>query len=319
MKILICDDSLIVRKRLAAYLPEEFDKAQAANGAEALDMLREQAFDLLFLDLTMPVMDGYQLLDALNREHRMLPVVVISADIQPKAKAWCQEAGVLDFIEKPFQPDQVSALLQAHFGAKLITPAKEALHADTLPQLQELSNVALGKGASIISQQLGDFIRMPMPNVGLIDASALHMIQQDLRRNADMLSVSQRFVGGGIHGEAIVSLSGNDIDAYVQKLSLEHGAASAQEQVLDLANLLVSSFLHSLGEQVLIDFSIRPPMVIEPEFSAAFDDGASALKGNDYLSIEYSYSSNDEDFYCDVLFLMSERASLHWEKILRIA
>jgi len=109
MKVLIADDSSMSRKMVLRSLPESLteDVRQACNGAEVMDAYHAGLVDLLFLDLTMPVMDGFQTLEALKREDANVVVVVISADIQPLARQRVFDLGAAAFVAKPVTAEAV--------------------------------------------------------------------------------------------------------------------------------------------------------------------------------------------------------------------
>ena len=104
-KILLVDDVPANRKMLKDRLAREhFDIMEAADGAEALEKVREDNPDLILLDVLMPQMDGYQVLEKLkaDQDFRHIPVVVISAVDQVENVARCLELGADDFLNKPF-------------------------------------------------------------------------------------------------------------------------------------------------------------------------------------------------------------------------
>ncbi len=319
MNILICDDSPLVRKQLSRCLPSAWDIEQVENGWDALMRLEQKSYDLLFLDLTMPVMDGFTLLAELQTQSISLPIIIVSADVQPEARRRCQQAGAFDFINKPFTKNVVHQVVKKYLYVTDFTRNNPInLDVDYKQQLRDVSNVALGRGAAVIAKQLGEFIHMPLPKVDDTPVNEVAMLIQDLKANDELLSVSQRFVGGGIHGEALVAMQGNDKKQFAKRLGCNDQDTDSNEKILDLANLLVSTFLVSLSQQVLIEFSLRPPMVVDKEMvRRATSPACSGKKKGHYLSIEYSYTSADSDFHCDVLFLMDENASHRWEKILR--
>ena len=114
--VLIVDDSAMARKMLIASLPPSWDVSvsQAANGAEAVEAYRSGKIDVMFLDLTMPVMDGFQVLEQIGRENRPCAVFVVSADIQPAAQARVRELGAVAFVQKPVNPAKISGVLKAY-------------------------------------------------------------------------------------------------------------------------------------------------------------------------------------------------------------
>ena len=93
--VLICDDSALARKQMARSLPNwlNADITFAVNGLEALELLERQSFKLMFLDLTMPVLDGYGTLERIQQKKFTIDVVVVSGDIQPKAKERVESLG----------------------------------------------------------------------------------------------------------------------------------------------------------------------------------------------------------------------------------
>lgn len=114
--VLICDDSNLARKQVLRSLPDSLsENAQlATNGAEALSMLKEQSFDILFLDLTMPVLDGVGVLQGIKDAGITINVFVISADVQPEMQSKVLELGAKAFLKKPVQIDVLNNLLKTH-------------------------------------------------------------------------------------------------------------------------------------------------------------------------------------------------------------
>ncbi len=116
MNVLICDDSGFARKQLMRALPGSWNVTlhQAADGLEGVEQILMGHGDLIFLDLTMPEMDGYGVLETLQREGLRSKVFVVSGDIQPEAHERVMALGALDFIKKPASPDTLLALLKRH-------------------------------------------------------------------------------------------------------------------------------------------------------------------------------------------------------------
>ncbi len=111
--IIICDDSSFARKQVARALPADWetDITFSANGEEALAAIREGKGDILFLDLTMPVMDGYAVLETIKQEDLPTVVIVISGDIQPEALERVHKLGAMEFIKKPVDPKTIERVL----------------------------------------------------------------------------------------------------------------------------------------------------------------------------------------------------------------
>lgn len=113
-QVIICDDSKLGRRSVNRCLPEGFasEVHMAANGLEAMEILRAQPIDVLFLDLTMPVMEGVEVLQHILIEKIDVAVIVISGDVQPKMQQRVIELGALEFIKKPLQEAQLVETLK---------------------------------------------------------------------------------------------------------------------------------------------------------------------------------------------------------------
>lgn len=112
--LLICDDSNMARKQVLRALPEgwDVDVTFAENGVKGLEAIRAGKGEMVFLDLTMPEMDGYQVLEHVKAEGLKSVVIVISADIQPYARDRVLKLGALDFIRKPIDKDKLQNTLR---------------------------------------------------------------------------------------------------------------------------------------------------------------------------------------------------------------
>lgn len=115
--LLICDDSNMARKQVLRSLPDGWDVevTLATNGVEGLDAIRAGKGEMVFLDLTMPEMDGYGVLEQIRAEGLKSVVIVISADIQPQARERVIKLGALDFIQKPINGEKLLHTLK-QFG-----------------------------------------------------------------------------------------------------------------------------------------------------------------------------------------------------------
>lgn len=105
-KILIVDDSAINQEILADIVATHYEHDEAYNGQQALDMIYENPdlYSIILLDLNMPVLDGYAVLDKLNMDNMLenLPVVVISSETDGEQIDRAYEKGAIDFINRPF-------------------------------------------------------------------------------------------------------------------------------------------------------------------------------------------------------------------------
>ena len=117
-RLLVVDDSASNRNLLARRLQRQgYVVEEARNGPEALDRVATENFDLVLLDILMPVMDGFEVLERMKQDRRMrtVPVVMISALDEINSVVRAIEMGAEDYLLKPFDP----VLLRARIGALL--------------------------------------------------------------------------------------------------------------------------------------------------------------------------------------------------------
>jgi adenylate cyclase len=116
--LLVVDDNELNRDMLKRRLERlGYNVSCAENGIEALRLLRAESFDLLLLDIFMPELDGFEVLEQLNAEPalRDIPVIVLSASDQLDHVVKCIQRGAQDYLSKPFNP----TVLQARIGSCL--------------------------------------------------------------------------------------------------------------------------------------------------------------------------------------------------------
>jgi class 3 adenylate cyclase len=154
--LLIVDDNEDNRYTLTRRLNREgySNLTTAANGREALDLLQGKSIDLVLLDIMMPDMNGYEVLERLKTDPslRHIPVIMISAVDEIESVIRCIELGAEDYLSKPFNP----ILLRARVGASL---ERKRLHDQVRSQAADLAtwNKNLEKR---VADQLAEIERM---------------------------------------------------------------------------------------------------------------------------------------------------------------
>lgn len=135
--VLVVDDSRLMRLGLIRALKElgVTRTAEAGNGEEALARIKETQFDVMLLDVEMPVMSGTELLAAMRRENLIgrVPVIVVSSAEQSETAVRCIEAGAEDYLPKTFSP----TLLRARVLSSIEKKRLRDLDAQRVVQLQE--------------------------------------------------------------------------------------------------------------------------------------------------------------------------------------
>jgi CheY-like chemotaxis protein len=117
--ILVVDDSETNIVLLEAVLREAGWSVRAAqSGSEALKMIKSRVPDLILLDLLMPEIDGYQILEKLKADNKLsnIPVIVISAINDPETREKCARSGATDYMPKPVSLKELEAKVRGILG-----------------------------------------------------------------------------------------------------------------------------------------------------------------------------------------------------------
>lgn len=108
-KILAIDDSSLSRRRFVAKPLRDagYEVIEAENGKVGLEAARKHSPDCIISDLLMPEMDGFEFLEAMQKENSQIPIIVASADIQESSRQKVFDLGATEFLNKPFRPEQL--------------------------------------------------------------------------------------------------------------------------------------------------------------------------------------------------------------------
>ena len=113
-RILVADDEREIRDLLKLYLEnEKYEVIEAEDGQQALDLLRKEQVDMCLLDIMMPKVDGYHVLQELRKESN-IPVIILSAKDADSEKILGLNLGADDYIAKPFNPLEAVARVNSN-------------------------------------------------------------------------------------------------------------------------------------------------------------------------------------------------------------
>jgi two-component system, cell cycle response regulator len=206
--VLVVDDDAVNRLLLARALERDDHQVRAvANGLEALQALRDGVFDCVLLDVLMPEMDGYEVLEHIRNDPKLrrTPVIMISAleDIQSVVR--CIEMGADDYLSKPFDP----VLLRARINAGLARKQLDDLEQEYLEQVDHVV-------AAAAAVEAGTFERRQLDDVARRD-DALGQLARVFQRMATEVRARER-----------------RLKQEVRKLRIEIDEARAARQVAEI-------------------------------------------------------------------------------------
>lgn len=311
--IVICDDSSMARKQMARSLPDNWDVdiTFARDGFEGLRAINNTRAEIMFLDLNMPEMDGYEVLRAIREMDLPTMVIVVSGDIQPEAYQRVVKLGALDFIKKPVESGQIEELLKK-YGIPVARKAEATqidIEVDIIDGCKEVANVAMGRAADLLARLLKVFVILPVPNVSMLEASELRMALSQISDTNDSISaLCQGFVGPGIAGEALLifnETSFTDI-AELMHCKGDINEAMQMELLMDISNILIGACLKGVADQLDVTFSQSHPVILGRHVKMKDVFQQEGKQWQKTLAIEIPYKIENRKINCDLLLLFTE-------------
>jgi two-component system, sensor histidine kinase ChiS len=257
--LLVVDDVEANRDVLSRRLERQgYTVSIAVNGRQALEMLRATTFDLVLLDIIMPEMDGYEVLQRLKADEalRHIPVIMISALNELDSAVRCIEMGAEDYLPKPFNP----VLLKARIGACL-----EKKHAkqterelDAARQLLETSRQAgMAEVATSVLHNVGNVLNSVNVSSGII---------YDKIQKSKITGLTKAIALMEAHKSDLASFlekdpKGRQLLGYLAKL--DANLAHEQRETLLEIHALLANILHIKEIVAMQQDYARPSGVIE--------------------------------------------------------
>lgn len=199
INVLLADDHSIVRAGLRRLVEESGDMtvvAEAANGLEAIQLIRKLRPDVAVIDLSMPEIDGLEVINRLKPELPELPIIMLTMHTENQYVVRAIEAGAMGYITKQSAPEKlVHAIRRVHSGARYLTEDaaeslvlrvakgsknRSALDSLSTRELQVLRRLALGETNREIASTYNISIKT-------VDTYRFRLLKKlNLRNNADL-------------------------------------------------------------------------------------------------------------------------------------
>ena len=271
-RILVVDENRSSRRKLTRSLEQEgYHVSLAEGGRQALEMLAAQSFDVALLDILMPQMDGFQLLEAikLDPELRDIPVIVISASEEPESAVRSIEMGAEDYLLKPFSAVLLRARLTASLQKKKLRDLEKAYLQQEVMLRQSGKLATLGKLSAGMAHEMNNPAAAVQRGAAQLQATFAHLQRTYLKLGElslddsqldSLLSLAVLAQQRGKEPAEMGSLQRSDredeIEVWLQEQGFEHAWEAAPALVnlgydCDTLGSLVANFTHAQFSPVI--------------------------------------------------------------------
>ena len=248
-RVLLVEDNVLNQEVALALLDDVGLKVDVAeNGAEAVAKVQEQSYDLVLMDMQMPVMDGISATLILRKDPRnaRLPIVAMTANAQPSDRARCLEVGMNDHLAKPIDPDRLVEALKQWIAPGLRahdTAAKEDPNQDTecpaaiaaIPGLDIKTGLRLARGRCELYRKL---LRQFARGQRDFPEQLQQMLAQDDRQGAVRLAHTLKGVSAQIGANGLRTAS-EVLERALQQSEATQVIASLRNNIAEMLSQLV--------------------------------------------------------------------------------
>ena len=228
LKILVVDDDVLNQRMMQLLMMREGHQVDlAADGSEALEAIKTQKYDIVFMDLQMPVLDGIEASRRIRtweeNEGQHTFIVALTASYLPEIGHVLFEAGIDNYLAKPFEMEQVQRLLKYTFQARRnnrldqpVIPVQE-LQLEKVLDIQK-GIVQVGGNEETYGELLGDFVDELPKRLRAIQRFYANKDLMELSRAAHNLSGIAANLGASQLSASAKKLDKHSVEGYTESL-----------------------------------------------------------------------------------------------------
>jgi signal transduction histidine kinase len=235
--VLVADDNAVSRLLLSESVRRLGHRTiTAANGRQALDLLRDQPVDLALLDIEMPELDGRQVLERMKADPawRPIPVIMVSAIDELAEVVRCIAGGAEDYLPKPFEPTLLAARIGASLEKKRLRDAERRRTAELEKALAELR-----------AAQSRLLVQEKLASLGALTAGIAHEIKNPLNFVTNFAELSQELFAELRAGLERAGPLAADVEETLT--ALEQNTAKVREHARRADGIVAGMLLHARG------------------------------------------------------------------------
>jgi diguanylate cyclase (GGDEF)-like protein len=255
--ILLAEDQLI-NQQVGKYMLQDmgYQVEIAVNGLEAVSLSAEKQFDLILMDCHMPEMDGFEATKAIRERElaslgqQRVPIVALTADVQKGIDSQCLKVGMVDYLSKPFNKQQLQAMLNKWLVVKQIQGGIDEIPANPIGQwqssatpipfegdgivlnpeaLESLRQIRTDTGETLLENAIGLFMQTAPETLNVIKADLANQDSQALSKSAHGFKSVCANLGADVL---------SDCCAAIENLAKQGKMADVPRLIMDLDALL---------------------------------------------------------------------------------
>lgn len=181
---------------------------------------------------------------------------------------------------------------------------------DQRDALQELTNVAMGQAGDRLARLLDTFVVLSIPHISIMQPQDVAMTLQSIDATDSISGTCQGFIGGGIAGEALLLFNDTSFSdlARLLKYPDDVNEVAERELLMDTTNVLVGACIRGFAEQIDMDFSFGPPIILGQHVNLDELFNRTTQIWRHALVTEINYTLEGYSMNCDLLMLMTDES-----------
>ncbi len=197
--ILIVEDNAMNLKYISSLLNKwNLSYEICENGKEAFDKAMKQPFDIIFMDLQMPIMDGFEATQCIRSESKLnknTPIIALTASTFLSKKRLALKAGMSDFLSKPFTPDQLSGIIDQYLYRQEATPVQQKIFHFSENLDQNYLNQAYGQDLEYALDMFQTFMEIIEDEMILISDTIEKSEKEAIKKSLHRMKPTFKMVG----------------------------------------------------------------------------------------------------------------------------
>ncbi len=266
-QILIVDDVAADLESAVEVLKDSYDITAKDSGRKALDLLQDMQPDLILLDVNMPEMDGYEVMEELKKDRKLneIPVIFLTSQADQKSEIKGLKMGAMDFVRKPFEPEVMRSRID-----KILQLTEQKRELQMIAQKDGLTDLLNRRymenllNQTDINEEKGYFLLFDLDNFKLVNDNFGHIVGDEVL--IKFAKVLQEEVGPK---DSVCRLGGDEFAVYVS-------GSRSRDEVKRMARRMIAGIEFEINDMLLDSCDVKVSVSIgiaeKPSDGAGFTE-----------------------------------------------